>query len=401
MQNKIDKIKEIAGTHDNFYFYDGSRIGQAITTMKEAFGNARILYSVKTNPNKDILRLVQSRGLGADAASIGEVLLCREMGFKADSIYYSTLGKTEKDIRCAIDQSIIIADSLNEIRIIDKVAQAQGVIAEIGVRINPDYSFDALSKGGLPSKFGIDEEQFFAHWDHLSQLPYVKIVGLHVHLRSQETDECKLFSYIQNTLDLASKVQDSLNTKLKFLNLGSGIGIKYPGCANDMNMDSLSAKSADAIRLFSDRFPDTSILIESGRYIVGESGWYITKVLDKKVSKGKTFVILKSTLNGFIRPSIAKLIEECSGGQSIAGHEPLYTCNEPSKIIVLNDNVKEEKVTLVGNLCTATDVVATDVNLPLLQPGDIVAFTHAGSYAAVLTPFQFSLHEKPLEFFCE
>lgn len=126
---------------------------------------------------------------------------------------------------------------------------------------------------------------------------------------------------------------------------------------------------------------------------------YVTTVLDKKISYGKTYIIVKNTLNGFIRPSMARMVEKYASEILPEPSEPLFTCKDAFEFITLKENIDMEKVTLVGNLCTATDSIVEDINLSRLECGDVIIITNAGSYAAVLSPMQFSSQEKPVELF--
>jgi diaminopimelate decarboxylase len=139
-------------------------------------------------------------------------------------------------------------------------------------------------------------------------------------------------------------------------------------------------------------------MIETGRYITCKSGVYVTKVVDRKVSCGKTILILKNTLNGFCRPSFEQMFTRC-GGTDTAAIEPLFTRNGAFQFATLKDNIETEVVTIFGNLCTGNDIVATDIELPYLSCGDIVIINNAGSYAAVISPMQFSSQEGPAEIF--
>ena len=140
-------------------------------------------------------------------------------------------------------------------------------------------------------------------------------------------------------------------------------------------------------------------MIEVGRYAVCKSGLYVTKVMDKKTSHGTTYLILKNTLNGFIRPSLAKLVEHYAVEETPASSEPLFTARDAFQFLTLKDEAPSETVTLVGNLCTATDVIAENIPMPHLECGDTVIITNAGGYAAVLSPLQFSSQERPAELF--
>ncbi len=386
--------------YDSFYLYDESEIIERIYELKNNFQNVKFLYSIKTNSNANVVKCILSKGFGVDAASVAEVRKGQVENTQKEDVQYSAPGKTKKNIEDTIHISTLIADSLNEINLIDAVAKEQNMVAKIGVRLNPDFSFD--NKTGVASKFGIDEAQFFDKLQDLSSLMNIEIVGLHVHIRSQELDGTKISSYYDNVLHLAKKMQVSLGKPLEFINMGSGIGIPYEDSDNAVDISELAERTKELVKSFSHIFPDTRIYIETGRYVVGKSGVYVTKVLDKKISHGKTYVILHNTLNGFIRPSMAQLVAKYGGSGNLAGSEPLYTTKNPSQIQVLRESQDVENfeiVELVGNLCTATDVVASNIALPLLKVGDIVIFTNAGSYAAVLSPMQFSSQEPPKELF--
>jgi diaminopimelate decarboxylase len=148
---------------------------------------------------------------------------------------------------------------------------------------------------------------------------------------------------------------------------------------------------------FKNKLPSTKIIVETGRFVVGKCGFYITKVLDRKESMGKTYIILNNTLNGFIRPSLSQLVMHYAQGQAMSGSEPLFTEKDAFQFIALTEAKEPETVSLVGNLCTSTDVVAEGVAMPKLKCGDIVVITNAGSYGAVLSPFQFSSQQPPAQ----
>ncbi len=182
--------------------------------------------------------------------------------------------------------------------------------------------------------------------------------------------------------------------------MGSGMGIQYSQLDTPLNLDKLKNLIKEQLNIFQKLNPNIKILIEVGRYVVGKSGFYVTKVLDKKVSYGTIYLILKNTLNGFIRPSFSKLVSRYSIVDNPLSSEPLFTSKDAFEILTLKEEADiKEKVTLVGNLCTATDVIAEDIFLPYMECGDIIIITNAGSYAAVLSPMQFSLQEKPVEVF--
>jgi diaminopimelate decarboxylase len=390
-------VLEQAKKFDSFYLYDESIILEYTGRLKQDFEGVGFLYSIKTNPNPMVLKAVFSQGFGADAASLGEVLLGKKNGLPKNKIYYSTPGKSKRDIAEAMGISVIIADSISEILKIQEVAQENGMVAEIGIRLNPDFTF--YTGAGIPSKFGIDEKIVFENASLLKGLSNIKIIGIHVHSRSQELDVEVLKKYYKNMFVLAKRVQEKLNIYLQFINLGSGLGIPYSMQDKPLDTNLLGRATSELIKAFKENFPPIDIFIETGRFAVGKSGVYVTKVLDKKASYGKTFVILNNTLNGFIRPSLAQLIVNYSQDAKPVGSEPLFTCVDAFDFIALNGQCVEEVVTLVGNLCTSTDIIAKDILMPKLEFDDVVVITNAGSYAAAISPMQFSSLLPPAQLF--
>ncbi len=390
-------IREQAKRYDCFYLYDACQILQQTSRLQAAFPGVEFLYSIKCNPQKQVVRCVLAQGFGADAASLGEVVLAANAGLPRERIYYSAPGKTLYDLRQAADKAILIADSLGELDRLQTVAAERGMPLDIGVRLNPDFSFEGAC--GQASKFGIDEDRFFA-WLKKRSCPLLRIIGIHVHLKSQELRAAAVAAYYARLLRLAIRAQACLGHPLAFLNMGSGIGIPYAPDASPFDLNALGAAFSEQRDAFRAACPQTRLMIEVGRYAVGECGYYVTRVLDRKRSGEKTFLILKNTLNGFVRPSLAQLVRRYTSEEEPAACEPLYTCADPFRIWTLDAQGREpERVTLVGNLCTAADVIAEDVVLPRLDCGDLVVLTHAGSYAAALTPMQFSAQERPAELF--
>lgn len=396
MKNR-DVILQQAEQYNSFYLYDEATIRTYTQALKEHFPNITFLYSLKTNPFKPVVQTVFSEGFGADAASLAEVQLSSHLGLPKNMVQYSAPGKLKADIEAALDKAIIIADSLHELQLIEEIAAAQNKTVSIGVRINPNFTFTADK--GTPSKFGIDEEVLFAHTDFLQNLNHVEIIGIHVHLRSQELNAQIIKSYYEKMFTLAQKVQQHLAPSLQFVNMGSGLGIPYAEKDSALDITYLGAETTKLANQFKQHFPNINIFIETGRYAVGKSGIYATKAIDIKESGGTKFVILNNTLNGFIRPSLAQLVMHYSHDENPAGSEPLFTSKDAFTFQVLNDATEQETVTLVGNLCTATDVIAKSITLPKMELNDVIVINNAGSYAAVISPMQFSSLVPPAQLF--
>ena len=381
--------------HDCFYIYDETIIHEQINKLKKYFPNVHFLYSVKSNSNKYVCQSIFNQGLGADAASLNEVIFSNELGLNKNDIYYSAPGKTLLDIENSLDKCILIADSLNEIKKINEIAIKHNRIIKIGIRINPDFTFTSCN--GISSKFGIDEDQAIEFIKN-NKYSNIKIKGIHVHVKSQELNKENLVHYYKKMFGLASTF-DELCHGLDYVNLGSGLGIAYSKDDKDLDLNYIRNEFNQLLNKFNEQLKNTKLLIETGRFVVCKSGYYVTKVIDRKVSYGKNYIILKNTLNGFIRPSLSKLIEHYAPNQQLSGSEPLFTSVNAFDFIPLKETSEKEIVTLVGNACTATDIIASDIEMPILEENDCIMITNAGSYAYVLTPHQFSSLEKAVEIF--
>lgn len=393
---KTDVIKKYAESYDSFYLYDEEVIAESIDELQRCYPHATFLYSVKCNPNKDVLNAIFSRGFGADAASAGEVKLAVEAGLSKERIYYSAPGKTLSDIKNTMDDAVLIADSLREVARIQRVAEEKGIVLDIGLRINPLFSYPDGEP--MSAKYGIDEEDATELIKH-NPYPNIRINGLHIHLRSQSLDGEGLAAYYKNIFATAERLQAVSPVAFDYLNMGSGMGITYSTEDEALDIPALAAIVCEEADAFTQKHPKMKIFMETGRYVTGHAGLYITKVVDKKTSRGKTFVLLKNTLNGFVRPSMARMAEFFAGDEEPKSNEPFFTSSDAFQFIPISDSEEIEWVTLVGNLCTASDVIAEDVWMPVLEEGDLVVITNAGAYAASISPMQFSSQERPAEIF--
>ena len=384
MKNKMAELE------NPFYLYDQETILGQVRRLHRDFPDFEFLYSIKTNPFLPVVKTILGEGLGLDAASLREVEIGVEYGLPKEKILYSAPGKTERDLRGAMDHAILIADSLHELDIIRRIAAEKGETPAVGVRINPNFTFAADE--GVAGKFGIDEA---ALWN--ADLSGLNIVGIHVHAKSQELSADVLAHYYENMFSLIERVQQHLGVTLRFANFGSGLGIPFAPGEEPLDVEGLGKRFQEMHQACAQKWPQLKILIESGRYIVGKSGTYVTRVLDKKVSHGKTFVLLYGTLNGFARPAVGEMVRSLSDHPF--PYEPIFTHVQASALLPLTDHTDTETVTLAGNLCTSADIIARDITLPRMEIGDGLALDNAGCYAAVMTPMQFAFLTPPAQLF--
>ena len=400
MENNLNIIKKLMTQYGRpFYIYDEIVISKQIETLSEKFSQFEFLYSVKTNPYTPIVNFIVSRGFGADAASAEEVIIAQKAGLSYEKVLYSSPGKTRKDIEKTLDKSIIVADSYNELALINDVAKQRKLHIKVGLRINPDYTMD-IGKG-VSSKFGVDEETIVKQREFLNSLTNIRIVGIHVHLRSQVLDHSTLYRYYEKIFEVALFCKETMGWELEFINFGGGLGIVYSS-SNDSPLDIqlLSDECEGLFQRFKDKI-NARLIIETGRFVVCEAGQYVTHIVDIKESRGTKYLIVENGLNGFLRPSIAELLTTYTPqGSKLQGCEPLFTAKDAFEFTILErEKSFLEKVSIVGNLCTSADIMAKDIMLPKADIGDILVVSKAGSYSYTLTPVLFASHPLPLQFY--
>lgn len=394
IKNLMDKYKR------PFYIYDEDIIGEQIQKLKDNFPEFEFLYSIKTNPNENIVKFIAQNGIGSDAASKNEVLKSVEANIPKEKIIYSSAGKTKSDIEATYDKCIITADSYHELEVINQVAKEHDKVLRVGLRINPDYSMDFDS--AVSSKFGVDEESLLEHRDFINSLKNVKICGIHVHLRSQVLDYEVLYNYYKDIFDLAVFCVCEMGFDMDYINFGGGLGIAYSDRNEELKIDFLGQKCRELVREFKTKL-NCRLIIESGRFIICRAGTYVTYVIDKKVSRGVNYLIVANGYNGFHKPSLAELVVSYSQEprENLKATEPIFTAYDANQLDILNEADEKELVTVCGNLCTAADLLGKNLELPKAEIGDIVTVSNAGSYGFTLSPILFSSHEIPYEIYLD
>lgn len=397
---KLEAIKDIREEYDtSFYIYDEEVISRQVDKLLGNFSDFEFLYSIKTNPFEPVVDYLVFRGFGADAASAEEVMIARRAGLSYEKILYSSPGKTRRDIEKTIDKAIIIADSYNELALIDKIAQERDIHIRVGLRINMDFSMDGGQ--GTSSQFGVDESSLKKHKDLFNSLENTQISGIHVHLRSQVLDYRKLYNYYEKIFELAVFCVKDLAWEMDFINFGGGLGIVYSQeNQEDLDLEKLAEKSRGLIQKFKDDV-STRLIIETGRFVICEAGTYVSPIVDIKESMGRKYIIVEKALNGFLRPAIKELLINYGSKESLkTGSEPIYTTKDAFDFIIPEaDYSRMEEVTIVGRLCTATDSFAKNIQLPKAKIGDTLLVTKAGSYAYSLSPHLFASYDPPLQFY--
>ena len=385
---KIERVIKSVSTP--CYIYDLKTIKSSYLDLRKNIPpNIEIFYAVKANPNKNIVSFFNRLGAGADVASGGELGIALRAGMKPDRISFAGPGKTAEELTLAIQKNVgsISAESIGEVDLIAAVARKNKKTANVSVRINPasESLYAALKMGGGSQQFGVDEETAPKLIRVISKERSLRLTGIHMHACSQVLSEETVASNIKYLLEYGKKIQRQVGISIQRINFGGGLGIPYYKGQEKLNIKRLGKlinKIFDEIGVRK-HFRNTRFFIEPGRFLVGEAGIYVTKVLYKKRSRGKTFLIVDGGMHQNL--AAAGLL-----GESIRRNRLIEVATKARTL-------KKETVTIAGCLCTPLDILARDIALPVCGPGDHIIIPCSGAYGYSASPLNFLSHPAPKE----
>jgi diaminopimelate decarboxylase len=344
-----------------------------------------IHYAMKANPFAPVLALMASLVDGIDIASAGELKLATSAGMDPARISFAGPGKRDRDLEAAIAAGVTLnLESEGEADRALAIGQRIGVQPRLAVRVNPDFDLrgSGMRMGGGAKPFGIDAERVPALVRHVIAAG-AHWRGFHIFAGSQALDADAIIETQGKTLDLAAQLSDAVGHSPEHLNLGGGMGIPYfPG---DVPVDIAKVGGALAER-FADLPPvlaDTHFAMELGRWLVGEAGVYLTRIVDKKTSHGELYLVTDGGLHHQLAAS--------------GNFGTVVRRNYPVAIASRFDAQASEEANVVGCLCTPLDRLADKALLPEAQVGDLVAVFCAGAYGATASPADFLGHGKAPE----
>ena len=359
---KAEKIAKKYGTPS--YCYSYSKLKNNILNFKKNFKilNPLICFAVKSNPNLYLLKEIKKFGLGADVVSIGELMRALKAGIKPEKIVFSGVGKTEEEIRYAINKKILLinTESESEIKEIEKISKSMSKTIDIGIRLNPNTdakTLNQISTGKKENKFGIDEKQFLNLVKYVKNSKNLNLKCLSVHIGSQILNH-KPYMKMLRVLD---RVIKKSNFQFEFIDLGGGLGIDYNGSNQKLNLK----KYSNAIQKFIKNH-NSKIIFEPGRSIIGDTGIMLSKVNYIKKSSRKDFIILDAAMNDLMRPA-------------------LY--NAKHRILPLNKTKKKSKKNyeFVGPICESTDKFLNTNQFQKLNEKDYIIICDVGAYGMSLS----------------
>lgn len=365
-----------------FFIYDASLIKKQFLKLKSSLPkNFSIFYSVKANPNINILKIFNKLGTGAEISSGGELSIVLKVGFLPKEVIFTGPGKTEEDLKYALIKKIrlIIVESRNEIDKIERIARGLNIKQDLLIRINPSFSMQdtsLIAMTGNGQKFGVDEKQIFQVISSFKRFKNVNLLGIHSFPASNIFDERLIIRNTEYLFRMVRTIESKFKIRFPIIDIGGGMSINY-STNSDKLFDTKSFRHGLEALINKYKFKTRKILLESGRFLIGEAGEYITRVIDKKESHGEKFVII-------------------DGGKNHLSMATLLRINH--KVDVLNrKTTSKEIVNLVGNLNTPTDFI-TKTSLSKTKIGDWISIKKVGAYGLSAGMVLFSSHPYPKEY---
>jgi diaminopimelate decarboxylase len=368
-----------------FFAYDRDAISRRVADVRAVLPDDLDLgYAIKANPMPAVVQHLAPLVDTLDVASVGEMAVALDTGKRAEKVTFAGPGKTDAELSSAIAAGVLIElESVGEARRVARVAEEVGLDPHVAVRVNPDFAVkgSGMRMGGGPQQFGVDAEQVVPLMATMQDLG-LSCEGFHVFAGSQNLHADILMEAQTRTVDLVLELSKSAPQPVRYVNLGGGFGIPY--FAKDRPLD-LAAVGENLHRLTEERLRpvlgDVRVGIELGRYLVGEAGVYVTRVVDRKTSRGTTFLVVDGGMHH-------QLAASGNFGQVIRRNYP---------IAVTAGSDELEDVTVVGCLCTPLDVLGDKVSLPRADVGDLVVVFQAGAYGLTASPTAFLGHPGPAE----
>ncbi len=346
------------------YVYDFNNISNRYDELKDAFGGKKSLvaYAVKSNSNLAVIRHLANLGAGADCVSIGEVRRALLAGVKKYKIIFSGVGKKDDEIREALQEDILLInlESEAEMKRVEMIAKELNSEARISIRVNPNVdpkTHPYISTGLHENKFGVSLDAAKRMYIYAKKSEHLNPVGIHFHIGSQLTELAPITEACGIVADLVRSLA-AINIEIKFFDVGGGIGVVYD--------DEVTIKPADYAKAILSQIKglDMTILSEPGRYMMANSGIFLTRVMYEKINGDKRFVIVDGAMNDLLRPS-------------------LY--NAYHKIEAVKKEGEKSKADIVGPVCESGDFLGKDVPLPIMEHNDILVVHSAGAYGFTMS----------------
>jgi diaminopimelate decarboxylase len=369
-----------------FYVYDRAALVARVRSLRQYLpGEIRLHYAMKANPMPAVVALLAQQVDGIDVASAGELKVALDAGVDAAEISFAGPGKTERELEQAVASRVLVnVESFREIRLLEGISRRLGRAARVAVRVNPDFELKAsgMKMGGGAKQFGIDAEQVPMALAEIGRRE-LAFEGFHIYSGSQNLRHEAICDAQNKTLALAERLAADAPGPVRVLNLGGGFGIPYFKGDQPLDLAPVGENLRGVVARAKLSLPQAALVIELGRYLVGEAGLYVCRVIDRKISRGDVFLVTDGGLHHHLAAT-------GNFGQVIRKNYP----------VVIGNRVRgstREVASVVGPLCTPLDLLAHRVELGEAQEGDLVVVFQSGAYGYTASPHYFLGHPPPIE----
>ena len=394
--SKIELLRRIAeerGTPCFVYFMDD--VYARIASVREAFDDLfGLSYAMKCNPHPAVLKRLQSRVDTLDISSGGELATAVEMGWPTELISFTGPAKRTAELQAAVEHRIgeVILESVNEAKQLDEIAAAAGITQAVCVRIAPQNvpKGFGVKMSGKPCQFGVDEEDLDDALPRIKSLANLELVGLHIYSGTQCLKPAAIAENYENFVRIFRRSCETHDITPEKLIFGSGIGIPYHDKDEPVNLAPIAERIKPVLRKLKSepRFAHTQLLLETGRYLIGEAGIYLTRVVNKKHSRGSDICVFDGGMNHHL---------------GACGHlgMMLHRNYRMTKITADATGAEEQPYDLFGPLCTSIDTLGRGVKFRGLDTGDVIGVHCSGAYGVTASPLNFISHDPPSELIVE
>lgn len=380
----VTLLADEAGTTP-FYAYDRRAIEARVNELRALAPGVKLHYAMKANPMPALVCHMARLVDGIDVASGAELRVALDAGADVNEISFAGPGKSEQELRQAVAAGILInIESFREVELLADISRAMNRPARVAVRVNPDFELKAsgMKMGGGAKPFGVDAEQVPKLLARIGEAQ-LAFEGFHLYWGSQSLKAEAICDAQRKAYELALRLAEHAPAPVRVLNIGGGFGIPYFPGEQRLDLEPIGANLAELLARTARDFPQAALVIELGRYLVGEAGVYICRVRDRKVSRGQVLLVTDGGLHHHLAAS-------GNFGQVIRKNYPVAVANRL-------DAEAREIASVVGPLCTPLDLLADRVELARAQPGDLIAVFMSGAYGYSASPLAFLSHPSPLE----
>jgi diaminopimelate decarboxylase len=369
-----------------FYAVDRALLRERVAALRAALPPAvKLHFAMKANPMPALVGFMAGLVDGIDVASAGELKVALDVGADPREVSFAGPGKREAELRQAVASKVLVnVESMREVGLLEAISAELGVPARVAVRVNPDFELkgSGMKMGGGPKQFGIDVEQMPALLARIGRAG-LAFEGFHLFAGSQNLRAESICEAQNKSFELALRLAESAPAPVRFLNLGGGFGIPYFPGEERLDLIPIGANLERLVERARAELPHASLVIELGRYLVGEAGIYVARVVDRKVSRGEVFLVTDGGLHHHLSAS-------GNFGQVIRKNYPVAIGNRI-------DSAEREVVSVVGPLCTPLDLLGHRMALPVAAEGDLVVVFQSGAYGASASPQGFLGHPACVE----